>query len=134
MDTAEVIARFDAERQALALMNHPNIARVFDAGTAEGGRPYFVMEYVPGIPLIEYCDKHRLTISERLAIFLQVCSAVQHAHQKGIIHRDIKSSNVMVAVEDGKPVPKVIDFGIAKAGKVRLTGKGRGARWRCMDS
>lgn len=123
MDTTEVIARFEAERQALALMNHPNIARVFDAGTAEGGRPYFVMEYVPGIPLIEYCDRHRLTISERLAIFLQVCSAVQHAHQKGIIHRDIKPSNVLVAVEDGKAVPKVIDFGIAKATNQRLTEK-----------
>ena len=123
MDTKEVIARFDAERQALALMNHPNIARVFEAGTAEGGRPYFVMEYVPGIPLISYCDRNRLTIRERLGLFLQVCGAVQHAHQRGIIHRDIKPSNVLVAVEDGQPVPKMIDFGIAKATNQKLTEK-----------
>jgi len=115
MDTREVLARFEAERQALALMDHPNIARVLDAGLGPGERPYFVMEYVAGIPITEYCDRHRLPNAERLQIFLQVCAALQHAHQKGIIHRDLKPSNILITVQDGKPVPKVIDFGIAKA-------------------
>jgi eukaryotic-like serine/threonine-protein kinase len=121
MDTREVVARFDTERQALALMSHPNIARVLDAGTSDEGRPYFVMEYVPGIPITDYCDRNRLSTRERLALFITVCQAVQHAHQKGIIHRDLKPSNVLVAIEDGRPVPKVIDFGIAKATHQRLT-------------
>ena len=115
MDTREVLARFEAERQALAFMDHPNIARVLDAGLGPGERPYFVMEYVAGVPITDYCDRHRLRNTERLQIFLQVCAALQHAHQKGIIHRDLKPSNILVTVQDGKPVPKVIDFGIAKA-------------------
>jgi serine/threonine protein kinase len=115
MDTREVISRFEAERQALALMDHPNIARVLDAGTTDSGRPYFVMELVHGIPITEYCDRSRLTPRERLQLFVSVCHAVQHAHQKGIIHRDIKPSNVMVTLHDGRPVVKVIDFGVAKA-------------------
>jgi serine/threonine-protein kinase len=120
MDTRAVIARFESERQALALMDHPNIARVFDAGSGDDGRPYFAMEYVPGIPITEYCDRHRLTNRERLELFLPVCHAVQHAHQKGIIHRDIKPSNVLVSVKDGVPVLKVIDFGVAKASNQKL--------------
>jgi len=123
MDTRQVIARFEAERQALALMDHPNIAKVLDAGATETGRPYFVMELVQGVSITEYCDKNNLSTKDRLALFLQVCNAVQHAHQKGIIHRDIKPSNVMVTHHDGKPVPKVIDFGIAKATSQRLTEK-----------
>ncbi len=115
MDTREVIARFEAERQALAMMDHPNIAKVLDAGETESGRPYFVMELVHGIPLTDYCDQNELTTRERLELFVQVCQAVQHAHQKGIIHRDLKPSNVMVTLYDGVPVPKIIDFGIAKA-------------------
>jgi WD40 repeat protein/serine/threonine protein kinase len=115
MDSRQVIARFEAERQALALMDHPNIAHVFDAGTTATGRPYFVMELVKGVPLTKYCDEHRLTPAERLKLFIPVCQAIQHAHQKGIIHRDITASNVLVALYDGEPVPKVIDFGIAKA-------------------
>jgi hypothetical protein len=115
MDSREVIARFESERQALALMDHPNIARVFDAGTTHNGRPYFAMEYVAGIPITEYCDRNRLTNRERLELFIPVCQAVQHAHQKGTIHRDLKPSNVLVTVKDGIPVPKVIDFGVAKA-------------------
>ncbi|MCA9728075.1 MAG: serine/threonine protein kinase, partial [Candidatus Eisenbacteria bacterium] len=121
MDTAAVLARFDAERQALALMDHPNIARVLDAGATEQGRPYFVMELVKGEPLTEYCDRHRLTVEERLRLFSQTCLAVQHAHQRGIIHRDLKPSNIMVTVVDGHPVPKVIDFGVAKATSTHLT-------------
>ena len=121
MDSRQVIARFEAERQALALMDHPNIARVFDAGTTSAGRLYFVMELVKGVPLTEYCDERRLTPRERLELFIPVCQAIQHAHQKGIIHRDIKPSNVLVALYDGKPVPKVIDFGIAKATGQQLT-------------
>ena len=121
METKKVIARFESERQALALMNHPNIASVHDAGATVEGRPYFAMEYVQGIPITEYCDKHRLTIEERLRLFVQVCEGVQHAHQKGIIHRDINPSNVLVAVRDDKPVPKIIDFGMAKATSQRLT-------------
>ena len=123
MDTRQVIARFEAERQALALMDHPNIARVFDAGATETGRPYFVMELVQGASITEYCDRNSLGTQDRLHLFIQVCHAVQHAHQKGIVHRDIKPSNVMVTHHDGKPVPKVIDFGIAKATNQRLTEK-----------
>ncbi len=123
MDTKQVIARFEAERQALALMDHPNIAKVFEAGTTEAGRPYFVMELITGVSLTEYCDQNHLSTRDRLALFLQVCDAVQHAHQKGIIHRDLKPSNVMVTHHDGKPLPKVIDFGIAKATNQRLTEK-----------
>ncbi|MEM7582024.1 MAG: serine/threonine-protein kinase [Acidobacteriota bacterium] len=115
MDTREVIARFHSERQALALMNHPNIARILEAGATEEGRPYFVMEYVPGMPLLDYCDQQRLDLRQRLGLFIDVCQAVQHAHQKGVIHRDLKPSNVLIHEEDGRPVPKVIDFGVAKA-------------------
>jgi len=115
MDTKEVIARFEAERQALALLDHPNIAHVFNAGTTEAGRPYFVMEYVKGIPITEHCDRQKLSIEERLGLFLQVCEAVQHAHQKGIIHRDLKPSNIQVSIRGEHVVPKVIDFGVAKA-------------------
>src|SRR6185369_13608873 len=107
MDTKQVIARFEAERQALALMEHPNIARVYDAGATESGRPYFVMELVRGIPITDYCDQVHLPIPERLELFVQVCLAMQHAHQKGIIHRDLKPSNVLVTLHDGVPVPKV---------------------------
>ncbi len=121
MDTARVVARFEAERQALAVMDHPNIATVYDAGATEKGRPFFVMELVHGIPVDDYCDKHKLTVRERLELFLGVCHAVQHAHQKGVIHRDLKPSNILVTVRDGKPVPKVIDFGISKATAQRLT-------------
>jgi eukaryotic-like serine/threonine-protein kinase len=123
MDTKAVVARFESERQALALMDHPNIARVFDAGATPEGRPYFVMEYVPGLPITEYCDKHRLTIPERLELFIQVCDGVQHAHQKAIIHRDLKPSNVLVVEQDNRAVPKIIDFGLAKATAQRLTDK-----------
>jgi eukaryotic-like serine/threonine-protein kinase len=123
MDTKQVIARFEAERQALAMMDHPNISRVLDASATESGRPYFVMELVRGIPITEYCDQHRLSIAERLDLFALVCQAVQHAHQKGIIHRDIKPSNVLITLHDGVPVPKVIDFGIAKATGLSLTDK-----------
>src|SRR5881394_3215827 len=115
MDTKSVIARFEAERQALALMDHPNIARVFDAGATDTGRPFFVMELVKGIRITEYCDQNNLSTRDRLDLFIKVCHAIQHAHQKGIIHRDIKPSNILVADYDGVPVPKVIDFGIAKA-------------------
>ena len=121
MDTREVLARFDSERQALALMNHPNIARVYDAGATAEGRPYFAMEYVQGIPITEYCDKHRLPIRNRLGLFMDVCEGVQHAHQKGIIHRDIKPSNILVSSQDDAPIPKIIDFGVAKATSQRLT-------------
>ena len=121
MDTKQVLARFEAERQALALMDHPNIAKVLDAGTTDGGRPYFAMELVKGVSVTDYCDKHRLTIRERVELFISVCQAIQHAHQKGIIHRDIKPSNVLVAAYDGKPVAKVIDFGVAKALGQQLT-------------
>jgi serine/threonine protein kinase len=123
MDTALVVARFEAERQALALMEHPNIARVFDAGTTDTGRPFFVMELVEGVAITQYCDLGRLSPKARLELFISVCHAIQHAHQKGIIHRDIKPSNVLVTTVDGKPVPKVIDFGVAKAIDQRLTEK-----------
>src|SRR6516162_3587485 len=127
MDSRQVIARFEAERQALAMMDHVNIARVFDGGTTSGepggvspGRPYFVMELVHGVPITKYCDDNCLTPRERLELFVPVCQAIQHAHQKGIIHRDIKPSNVMITLYDGKPVPKVIDFGVAKATEQKL--------------
>jgi non-specific serine/threonine protein kinase/serine/threonine-protein kinase len=123
MDTKQVVARFEAERQALALMDHPSIAKVFDAGETPDGRPYFVMEYVPGVPITEHCDRQRLSTDERLALFVQVCEGVQHAHQKAIIHRDLKPSNVLVTMQDGKAVPKIIDFGVAKAIAQRLTEK-----------
>jgi len=121
MDTKQVVARFEAERQALAMMDHPNIAKVLDAGTTDVGRPYFVMELVRGIKITDYCDQANLTTKERLDLFIKVCQAIQHAHQKGIIHRDIKPSNILVTLHDGVPVPKVIDFGIAKATEGRLT-------------
>jgi WD40 repeat protein/serine/threonine protein kinase len=121
MDSKQVIARFEAERQALALMDHANIARVLDAGTTNSGRPYFVMDLVKGIPITRYCDAHHLTLRERLELFIPVCQAVQHAHQKGIIHRDLKPPNVLVGMYDGQPVPKVIDFGVAKAAGPKLT-------------
>ncbi len=123
MDTKQVIARFEAERQALALMDHPNIAHVFDAGATDTGRPYFVMELVHGVPLTRFCDANNLPPRERLKLFLTVCEAVQHAHQKGIIHRDLKPTNILVTLHDGKPVPKVIDFGTAKALQQPLTEK-----------
>jgi non-specific serine/threonine protein kinase/serine/threonine-protein kinase len=123
MDTKSVVARFESERQALALMDHPNIARVYDTGSTAEGRPYFVMEYVPGLPITEYCDKHQLTMKERLELFLHVCDGVQHAHQKAIIHRDLKPSNVLVLEQDKKAVPKIIDFGLAKATAQPLTDK-----------
>ena len=121
MDSRAVLARFDAERQALALMDHPNIARVFDGGTTAAGQPFFVMELVNGVPITEYCDRQRLSVRARLELFVAVCQAVQHAHQKGIIHRDLKPSNVMVTEVDGRPTPKVIDFGVAKATEFKLT-------------
>jgi WD40 repeat protein len=123
MDTRQVVARFEAERQALALMDHPNIAKVFDAGATDSGRPFFVMELVKGIPITKYCDQEKLSTGDRLNLFIAVCQAIQHAHQKGIIHRDIKPSNILVTVQEGKPVPKVIDFGIAKATQQELTEK-----------
>src|SRR5436305_15338811 len=121
MDSRQVIARFEAERQALAMMDHVNIARVLDAGATESGRPYFVMELVHGVPITKYCDDNHLTPRERLELFVPVCQAIQHAHQKGIIHRDVKPSNVMITLYDGKPAPKVIDFGVAKATEQKLT-------------
>ena len=121
MDTKQVVARFEAERQALAMMDHPNIAKVLDAGTTDVGRPFFVMELVRGIKITDYCDQANLSTKERLDLFINVCQAIQHAHQKGIIHRDIKPSNILVTLHDGVPVPKVIDFGIAKATEGRLT-------------
>ncbi len=123
MDTRQVIARFEAERQALAMMDHPNIAKVLDAGATETGRPYFVMELVKGVAILEYCDTEKLDTCGRLDLFMKVCHAIQHAHQKGIIHRDIKPSNVLITLHDGLPVPKVIDFGIAKATNAELTTK-----------
>src|SRR3989475_1025946 len=123
MDTKQVIARFEAERQALALMDHPNIAKVLEAGATDTGRPYFVMELVRGIKITDYCDQNNLSTRQRLDLFIEVCQAIQHAHQKGIIHRDIKPSNILVTLHDGVPVPKVIDFGIAKATQGELTDK-----------
>ena len=121
MDTREVVTRFEAERQALALMDHPNIAKVFDGGATDAGRPYFVMELVKGKPITEYCDREQLSTRERLELFVTVCHGVQHAHQKGVIHRDLKPSNLLVEVHDVRPVPKIIDFGIAKAMGQQLT-------------
>src|SRR5262249_35600313 len=121
MDSKTVLSRFEAERQALALMDHPNIAKVLDGGTTENGRPYFAMEYVKGVPLTKYCDNARLTIPQRLELFVPICQAVQHPHQKGIIHRDLKPSNILVCLYDGKPTPKVIDFGLVKAMQQPLT-------------
>ena len=123
MDSRQVVARFEAERQALAMMDHPNIAKIFDGGVTDSGRPYFVMELVRGVPITDYCDEHRLSIGDRLDLFVLVCRAVQHAHQKGVIHRDLKPSNILVTLHDGVPVPKVIDFGIAKATGQSLTDK-----------
>ena len=121
MATKDVVARFEAERQALAMMNHPNIARVFDGGATDAGQPFFVMELVQGPSITDYCNQQRLTMHERLTIFRQVCQAVDHAHRRGIIHRDLKPSNVLVPEIDGKAIPKVIDFGIAKALGERLS-------------
>ena len=123
MDTRQVVARFEAERQALAIMDHPNIAKVFDGGATPSGRPYFVMELVKGVPITEFCDQNHLTPRQRLELFVPVCQAVQHAHQKGIIHRDLKPSNVLVSRHDTTPVVKVIDFGVAKALGQELTDK-----------
>jgi WD40 repeat protein/serine/threonine protein kinase len=132
MDSAQVIARFEAERQALALMDHHNIAKVLDAGTTDSGRPYFVMELVHGVPITQYCDDHHLTPKERLELFVPVCHAVQHAHQKGIIHRDLKPSNVLVCLYDGVPVPKVIDFGVSKATGQSLTERTMFTQFGCL--
>ena len=121
MDSRQVLSRFEAERQALALMDHPNIAKIYDGGMTDEGRPFFVMEYVKGMPITEYCDNTRLSIQERLKLFVPVCQAVQHAHHKGIIHRDLKPSNILICLYDGQPVPKVIDFGVAKAMHQPLT-------------
>jgi serine/threonine protein kinase len=121
MDTRQVVARFEAERQAMALMDHPHIARVFEAGATEHGRPYFAMEHVPGTPITDFCDTHRLGMDERLGLFIHVCEAIQHAHQKGIIHRDLKPSNILVEEVGDEHVPKVIDFGIAAAIGFSLT-------------
>ncbi|MCL4691079.1 MAG: serine/threonine protein kinase, partial [Candidatus Hydrogenedentes bacterium] len=115
MDSDQVVARFEAERQALAMMDHANIARVLDAGTTTNSQPYFAMELVQGVPITEFCDTHRLGLRDRLELFVPVCKAIQHAHQKGVIHRDIKPTNVLVTIQDGSPIPKVIDFGVAKA-------------------
>jgi eukaryotic-like serine/threonine-protein kinase len=123
MDSARVFARFEVERQALALLDHPNIAHVYDAGTTDGGRPYFAMEYVKGIPITEYCDRYKLSTQERVRLFIPLCQGIQHAHHKGIVHRDVKPSNVLVMLHDDKPVPKIIDFGVAKALNQRLTEK-----------
>jgi serine/threonine protein kinase len=123
MDSRQVIARFESERQALAMMDHPTIAKIFDAGETKFGQPYFVMEYVPGIPITTHCDQNRLSLNERLELFMQVCEGVQHAHQKAIIHRDLKPSNILVTIQDGKAMPKIIDFGVAKATVQSLTEK-----------
>src|SRR5262245_28220535 len=123
MDTRQVVARFEAERQALAIMDHANIAKVYDGGATTSGRPYFVMELVQGVPITRFCDGHHLTLKQRLELFLRACQAVQHAHQKGVIHRDLKPSNILVAEQDDKPVLKVIDFGVAKALGQQLTEK-----------
>jgi eukaryotic-like serine/threonine-protein kinase len=128
MDTRQVVARFQSERQAIALMDHPAIAKVFEAGSTPQGRPYFVMEYVAGVPITIYCDTHKLTMRERLELFVQVCGGVQHAHQKAIIHRDLKPSNILITEVDGKPMPKIIDFGYARVHESRavwLDGRGR---------
>ena len=123
MDSKAVLARFEAERQALAMMDHPNIARVLDGGATPDGRPFFVMELVKGVPITQFCDERKLTPRQRLELFIPVCQAIQHAHQKGVIHRDIKPNNVLIALYDDKAIPKVIDFGIAKAAGQTLTDK-----------
>jgi serine/threonine protein kinase len=123
LETREVLARFDSERQALAVMNHPNIARVLDVGTTAGGRPFFAMDFIDGVPITAHCDERRLGIAERLRLFLQVCEGIQHAHQNAVIHRDLKPSNVLVTIRDGHAVPVIIDFGVAKA--VHNVGSGR---------
>ena len=123
LEWGQVLSRFQAERQALALMDHPNIAKVFDAGTTLEGRPFFVMELIKGVPIAKFCDEQRLSIHERLRLFLPVCEAIQHAHQKGVIHRDVKPGNILVARYDDQPVPKIIDFGVAKATGLRLTDR-----------
>ena len=123
MDSKEVVAHFEAERQALAMMDHPNIAKVLDAGTTESGHPYFVMEMVKGVPITTFADENKLSVKDRLQLFVKVCQAVQHAHHKGVIHRDIKPSNVLVTLHDGVPVPKIIDFGVSKALNQQLTEK-----------
>ena len=128
MDTNQVLARFSHERQSLARMEHSNIARILDAGASSRGRPFFVMDYIDGEPITACCDRHQFTTTQRLELFVPVCRAVQHAHNKGIVHRDIKPSNVLVAVEDGRPVPKVIDFGIARA-----TDTGDGGNTLCTQ-
>ena len=133
MDTESVIARFETERQMLAMMDHPNIAHVLDAGATDDGRPYFVMELVSGTKITDYCDQNRVPVKERLNLFIQVCQAVQHAHQKGIIHRDLKPSNILVALQDGKPVPKVIDFGVAKAIQTNLIAHNVSDGYRAVD-
>ena len=132
MDSAQVVACFEQERQALALVDHQNIAKIFDASLADSGRPYFVMELVHGVPITKFCDDNKLTPRERLELFIPVCQAIQHAHQKGIIHRDIKPSNVLVTMYDDKPVPKVIDFGVAKATEQRLTEKTLFTQFRAL--
>jgi serine/threonine protein kinase len=123
MDTKEVIGRFESERQALAIMDHPHVAKVFDAGTTSEGRPYFVMEHVSGVSITDYCNRYRLSTRERMELFVSVCQAIHHAHQKGIIHRDVKPNNILVGTKDGRPSPKIIDFGVAKAINQRLTEK-----------
>ena len=123
MDSKQVVARFEAERQSLAMMDHPNIAKVLDAGTTDRGEPFFVMELVKGVPISNYCDENRLSTHERIQLMVDVCFAVQHAHQRGVIHRDLKPSNILVAQYDDRPVPKVIDFGVAKATHQKLTEK-----------
>ncbi len=123
LDSAQVVRRFEAERQAMALMDHSHIAKVLDAGATPAGRPYFVMELVKGVPITRYCDELNLPVRERLELFVPVCQAIQHAHGQGIVHRDIKPSNVLVSMEDGKPIPKIIDFGVAKALQTRLTSE-----------
>jgi len=131
MASKAMIARFESERQALALMDHPAIARVFDAGTTAEGSPYFVMEYVPGMPITEYCDHYRLSTRERLELFMRVCEGVQHAHHKAIIHRDLKPTNVLISVQDGKEAIKIIDFGVAKAWRSGSPRKPCSPRWAC---
>src|SRR5258706_9383117 len=123
MDSKQVVARFEAERQALAMLAHPNVAKVLDGGVTDRGRPYFAMEYVPGVPITRYCQSNHLPVNARLSLFISVCEAIQHAHQKGIIHRDLKPTNILVQMSDGQPVPKVIDFGIAKATNAALTDR-----------
>jgi len=123
MDSKQVLARFEAERQALAVMDHPNIAKILDGGMTDSGRPYFVMEYVKGVPFTDYCNQARLSLKERLNLFIPVCQAVQHAHHKGIVHRDLKPSNILICLYDGHPIPKVIDFGLAKALNQSLTDR-----------